>query len=776
MFHTSHYKAILFRRWITMKRSWKATVTSLVGTLVASALAIVLNYCFIVFLRPKAKVMSFKDFDSNTRDLIFLDNSNTFPDSQKINNYLVDIFHKETGRKINSLTFSSVNEMKAWVIEHERSYAEPESIPLAVGYSIESTEAGSHYTTTTFFNVSDFSQISDELDVELHTSRALFKYIYEETNPDADISLSFTILNSRRIEFITAMVAPVIIGCGLLSIVPMIVTQPVSDINGEARSYMESCSLTIFPYWLATFTIDFAIWVVLTTVMWCIYLAAQIQAFLDNIFISWYLIVAAGPSFIIFMYCVSFLFDSYESASRQIFLIFAVSMLVPFIIEMIRNESNPIWLEWIFSFIPHLAIQRLYSIVLQNMGARTKSFSWYWTEKNNNGQPFFIMEIVNILIYSIILTLIERFRGNVHNRNAKRSFESYREFFKETKAKNDVTKEVLQMEEDVKNNTDYAVRILNVSRLFFNTEGQPIPSVNGVTLGVKKGSLFGFLGANGAGKTTLIRMITSLLPPSDGTIEIFGQDIQEYHDPNIISVCPQFNNHLINEMTTDEHFLLFGMIFKMDKQEIKEKSDFLVKALDLEEMRDKPLNQLSQGNVRKLAIALSFYGPAQIILLDEPTASLDPVACHDVQEMILENRGDKTFMLCTHLLSEAEFLCDMISIMVKGCVFTCGSPQALTEKFGTDYKVDVMLSDDTDETASICEDFFHKMLPKAVCSITRPKARIYDIPSSSIDLADLFQIMEDGNDGSNGYTYYTCSSSSLERVFMEIVRMSEEGG
>lgn len=770
-FHTSQYRAILFRRWITMKRAWKATVISLVGTIVASALAIILNYCFIVFLRPKAKVMSFRDFDSKTRDIIFIDNTDTFPDSSQINNNLHELFQKETNREINSIVFKSIDEMKNWVIAHERSYEEPESIPLAVGYSME-TDPYPHYFITSFFNSSDFHEVSQELDVELHSTRALQKYIYGE---NADISLSFTILNSRRIEFLTAMAAPIIIGCGLLSIVPMIVTQPVTDINGETRSYMESCSLTILPYWLATFTIDFAIWAVLTTVMWCIYLAAQIQAFFDNIFTSWYLVVAAGPSFIIFMYCISFLFNSYESASRQIFLIFAISMLIPFIIEMIRNEENPLWLEWVFSLIPHLAIQRLYSIVLQNMGARTRSFSWYWTEKNNHAQPFFIMEVVNIVIYSIILILIERFRGNVKSSNAKRSFESYRQFFKDVKSKNDVTEEVLQMEEDVRNSTDYAVRILNVSRLFFNTEGKPIPSVNGVTLGVKKGSLFGFLGANGAGKTTLIRMITSLLPPSDGTIEIFGKNIQEYNDPNVISVCPQFNNHLINEMTVDEHFLLYGMIFKMEEDEIKEKSDTLVKALDLEEIRDKPLNQLSQGDVRKLSIAISFYGPAQIILLDEPTASLDPVACHDVQEMILENRGDKTFMLCTHLLSEAEFLCDMISIMVKGCVFTCGSPQALTEKFGTDYKVDVMLKDDTDETAEICEDFFHKMLPDAVCSITRPKARIYDIPSSSIDLADLFKIMEDGNDGSNGYTYYTCSSSSLERVFMEIVRMSEEG-
>ena len=82
---------------------------------------------------------------------------------------------------------------------------------------------------------------------------------------------------------------------------------------------------------------------------------------------------------------------------------------------------------------------------------------------------------------------------------------------------------------------DYVVKIVNVSRLFFNTAGQPVPAVNCVSLGVKKNSIFGFLGANGAGKTTLIKMITSLLPPSDGTIEIQGKDISKFNDSKLIS-------------------------------------------------------------------------------------------------------------------------------------------------------------------------------------------------------------------------------------------------
>jgi ABC-type multidrug transport system ATPase subunit len=193
----------------------------------------------------------------------------------------------------------------------------------------------------------------------------------------------------------------------------------------------------------------------------------------------------------------------------------------------------------------------------------------------------------------------------------------------------------------------------------------------------------------------------------------------------------------------------------------------------LENIIDKPLRELSGGDVRKLAIAMCFLGPAKIVLLDEPTASLDPVARKRVHEMILEFKGEVTFMLCTHLLSEAESLCDLISIMIKGCVYTVGTPQYLSTKFGTEYKVDVMLDDESEATGLACDEFFSKAIPAAVLSIMRPRARIYNVPAAGLGLPELFNLMESGKKNGSGFSYYTCSTSSLERVFMEIVHLSE---
>ncbi len=102
------------------------------------------------------------------------------------------------------------------------------------------------------------------------------------------------------------------------------------------------------------------------------------------------------------------------------------------------------------------------------------------------------------------------------------------------------------MENAVHNSYDWAVRIEDVSRLFINTAHKPIPAVNQVCLGIKECECFGFLGANGAGKTTLMNMITGILPPSAGTIEIFGQKIEDLNDTTVLSICPQFYSHLFN--------------------------------------------------------------------------------------------------------------------------------------------------------------------------------------------------------------------------------------
>lgn len=762
-FPVAHFKAILFRKWTLIRRSITSVLLSLLGTLIFSALAIVIQWLMRTMMKQTRTPVKFNAYVNEPTDFFVVkDADNYYLDF--IDN-LKELFSEDIKSQCHITVYNTREDANKAIYDTDGT---PDKLNYAMGIEISK---GDPVKIIAFYNGSSGSSsklAKQESYAFIHSSRMLWRKNFQG---DSDITFSSVKLLRRLSDRIFGQLGPMLITCGLLSIVPMFITQPIIDINGEVRQYMVSCTLRIAPYWAACFLIDLAIWVIVVTLIWAIFLASMIVSFHDNIFNTWYALTFAGPSFILFMYCLLFAFSSAESAPRQAFLIMVLLVLVPVIVQMVRQDSNPVWVDWIFSLIPHIGLQQLLGNILMVMGNMKQDLGYFW--KLPNSQPYLIMQFVDIIIYGVILTVIESVRISYQRKKAKKSFGDYHDFFVEAKSKHPVTQEAHDEEDLVHQCHEYAVRIEDVSRLFLNTAGEPIPAVNCVSLGVKEGSLYGFLGANGAGKTTLIRMITGMLPPSDGVIEILGENINDIKDPTILSICPQFNTHLCDELTPREHFKLYSMLFQLNPKDTQSATEQLMKTLELEELADKPIRELSGGDVRKLAIALSFLGPAKIILLDEPTASLDPVARHHVHEMILDFKGQKTFMLCTHLLSEAESLCDTISIMIKGCVYTVGSPQYLTEKFGTEFKIDVMLDDELEETGEKCTQYFEKFLPTAVLSIRRPKARIYSIPAADITLPDLFKVMQDGTDGENGYSYFTCSSSSLERVFMEIVHMSE---
>jgi ABC-type multidrug transport system ATPase subunit len=765
-FILAHFKAIIYRRWILVKRSLKSLIGSLLTVVGFASLAVICYYLMKVLMIAKVVPISFNDLTNKNSNIMIevapelAEAANPYIDT------LVDMFKNDTGLEPTVFRFNSRGELNSWMYNNSADRTGPGYIAVGVGFHdlaslgenhsnefiiyFNSTEAGIYPIVTTL------------------VARLEWKTLF---GGDKDFSLAPVPLLKRLMNLVFGYLAPMLVGLSLLSIIPLLITQPIVDVNGEVRPYMISCNLSILCYWTATFTVDFVVWIAAVTLVWALFLACQVASFLDNKGIVLYSFIVSGPCFIVFCYCISFFFSSADAAPRQAFLVMTVALLIPVIVDVIIQENTPIWLEWLYACVPPLHVQRLLNYIVVNIGIWSHGVGHYF--KHANAQTYLVMDWINIMIYGAILWIIETVRGSIQKRRAAKDFRGYDEFFRQEKARHPLTQEAINMEEAVRQSHDWAVRIENCSRLFFNTAGDPLPAVNSVSLGVKGGSLFGFLGANGAGKTTLIKMITSMLPPSEGTIELFGQDISTVNDHSLISICPQFNTHLCQEMTPLEHFRLYCMLYQMLPEEFESETRRLLSHLELEPIKDKPLRELSAGDIRKLAIALSFLGPARIMLLDEPTASLDPVARHLVHEMILQYKGDKTFMLCTHLLSEAESLCDMISIMIKGCIYTVGPPGYLSDKFGTEYRVDVMLEDDTEQTSEKCDEFFARSLPTARLAIARPKARIYNVPARNLLLPRLFTIMEHGRRNDAGFVYYTCSSSSLERVFMEIVKMSE---
>lgn len=760
----SHYKALLFRRYTVYRRTIRSLLKSFLGVLIFAAIGAILQGMMINTSESSFEPITYKMFGKSKNNFVFVGQNDT-NFAQKIINTIQFQYKNDTGENAITTYYDTIENMNKEIFDQVSQNNCHLKTPFGIYFKNPTTFP---YSFSILHNYSG----DDKTGTSTYSNSIMANMLYqEELGSSSSFDVRFMGMNLKFQQMIFSLLGPTIMVFGLLTITSLIVPQPIDDIQGEVRSFMIQCNLKLLPYWLSTLTVDMILWTIFCLITYLIYLMFQIRPVLDNAGNCFYILFFQGPSLILFIYNMSFLFDKSNSASRQIFLISLCILLIPVVVNVFA--SNPAPLDWIYALIPHISLYQLLGKVLPNTGARARSLSYYW--KQSGTFPYYLMQFLDIGIYGLVLLFIEKYRNRLQKKLAQNTFNSYTDFLRELKERHTTSKETRDMEEEVlENRSNFAVKVKRVSRLFINTAGQPVPAVNCVTLGVKEESIFGFLGANGAGKTTLIRMITGSLPCSDGVIEIFGRNIDDISDKTIISICPQFNNHLFFELTTREHFHFYSLLFEMDKNEAEETSTRLIEGMELTAIMDKPIKELSGGDARKLAIALSFFGPSKIVLLDEPTANLDPVACKCVHQMILNNKGSKTFMLCTHLLSEAEELCDLISIMVKGNVFTIGTPQFLTKKFGTEYKIDIKMNVDRVDSEDLCNQFFSNELPGATLSMRRLNSRIYSLPANLMKLSDVFSKMQKGLEANNGFSYYTCSTSSLESVFMEIVHKAEQ--
>ena len=208
-------------------------------------------------------------------------------------------------------------------------------------------------------------------------------------------------------------------------------------------------------------------------------------------------------------------------------------------------------------------------------------------------------------------------------------------------------------------------------------------AVDDISFTVKKGEIFGFLGANGAGKTTAMHMLTGLNQPTSGTGRVAGFDIRTEHEQikkHIGYMSQRFS--LYEDLTVAENIRLFGGIYGMQDDEIRTKTDALLKQLKFEEHKNDLVGSLPLGWKQKLAFSVSIFHEPSIVFLDEPTGGVDPATRRQFWELIYDAaaRGITVFVT-THYMDEAEY-CDRISIMVDGKISAMGTPEELKRNIG----------------------------------------------------------------------------------------------
>ena len=207
-------------------------------------------------------------------------------------------------------------------------------------------------------------------------------------------------------------------------------------------------------------------------------------------------------------------------------------------------------------------------------------------------------------------------------------------------------------------------------------------AVDDISFSVKRGEIFGFLGANGAGKTTAMHMLTGLNQPTSGTGRVVGYDIRTEHEQikkHIGYMSQKFS--LYEDLTVAENIRLFAGIYGMKQEAINKKMDELLHQLKFEEHKNDLVGSLPLGWKQKLAFSVSIFHEPGVVFLDEPTGGVDPATRRQFWELIYEAaRRGITVFVTTHYMDEAEY-CDRISIMVDGKIKAMGTPEALKQEF-----------------------------------------------------------------------------------------------
>jgi len=236
--------------------------------------------------------------------------------------------------------------------------------------------------------------------------------------------------------------------------------------------------------------------------------------------------------------------------------------------------------------------------------------------------------------------------------------------------------------------TEYAVETRELTRRFGN-----FVAVNKVTIEVRRGEIFGFLGANGAGKTTTIRMLCGLLKPTGGEGRVAGFDIGREGEKvkrHIGYMSQKFS--LYNDLKVEENLYFFGGIYGLPERQLKAQVNAALERFGLSDVRQEMTGRLPPGWKQRLALGSALLHEPEIIFLDEPTGGVDPLARRSFWDTIHRLAADgKTIFVTTHYMDEAEY-CGRISIMHAGKILAMGSPTELKQEYNLPTIEDVFVN------------------------------------------------------------------------------------
>ncbi|NWQ92203.1 ABCAA protein, partial [Burhinus bistriatus] len=312
-----------------------------------------------------------------------------------------------------------------------------------------------------------------------------------------------------------------------------------------------------------------------------------------------------------------------------------------------------------------------------------------------------------------------------------------------------------------------AIRLSNVKKAY-KKKDKKTEALRGLSLNIYEGQITALLGHSGAGKTTLLNVLSGFTWPSEGSATIYNCKLSEIGDRDeireMIGICPQFNIQF-EVLTVKENLKTFAEIKGIKSKEVDQEVQNILELLDISGIQDTQAKKLSGGQKRKLSIGIAMLGNPQVLLLDEPTAGLDPLSRHQVWSLLKEHRAGRVILFSTQFMDEADILADRKAFISHGRLKCVGSSLFLKKKWGIGYHLRIHVSEscDLENVTSLVKRY----IPNVIFSGHSQYELRYKLPLENVNkFPDLFSGLDSCSD--KGIINYGVSMTTLEDVFLRV--------
>ncbi|XP_021491365.1 phospholipid-transporting ATPase ABCA3-like [Meriones unguiculatus] len=580
----------------------------------------------------------------------------------------------------------------------------------------------------------------------------------------------------------------------------MTVTERVS----KAKHIQFVSGVYAFNFWLSALLWDLIIYFVACVLLLLVFHITDVDLllekwhFLDTVFI----LALFGWSVIPFIYLLSFWYNTSTGAYIKIFVLNHCLGFISIIVDVVVNIIPDIKTSTKNFILNSLLIFPIYNLGMsifkfhniqelreicssgnfdayQECSKENTEFSIYSMDQKAIGRHMTAMAATGMM-YLFLVVFMDIISWNLKIFIFRYVFFGiYRVFRKSTVSQElsgkdkdeDVQSERKAILAHPEQSRNSPVLIKELIKIYFKVP--PILAVRNVSVTIQKEECFGLLGLNGAGKTTAFKILTGEEVATSGDVYIEGYSITR----NILKVrskigyCPQFDA-LLEYMTSREILTMYARVWGIPEDKITPYVDNLLQMLYLQPQAEKFIYTLSGGNKRRLSTAIAIMGKSSVILLDEPSTGMDPVARRLLWNTVIKTReSGKVVIITSHSMEECEALCTRLAIMVQGKFVCLGSPQHLKNKFGNIYTMNLKFKTGTDE--DVIEDFKHFIAEVFQGSELKQENQgvlNFYIPSKDNSWGKVFGILEKAKEQYN-LEDYSISQITLEQVFLTFANL-----